>query len=89
MPKKTTVLVSGVFNILHPGHMRFLRFARNYGDNLIVAVEGDQHAGENAHIPENLRLEALIFLNQFIFCSLLNKQSKKYDLPRIKKNIIN
>ena len=59
MPKKTTVLVSGVFNILHPGHMRFLRFARNYGDNLIVAVEGDKKAGENAHIPENLRLEAL------------------------------
>ena len=87
MPKKTTVLVSGVFNILHPGHMRFLRFARNYGDNLIVAIEGDQHAGEHAHIPENLRLEALESHNLVSEVFITNEPIEKI-IRRIKPDIV-
>jgi cytidyltransferase-like protein len=33
-----TVFVSGLFNVLHPGHVRFLQFARECGDRLIVAI---------------------------------------------------
>ena len=57
MLKKHTVLVSGNFNILHPGHLRLLRFAKECGKRLIVAVESDRIAGINAHVHENLRLE--------------------------------
>lgn len=32
------VFVSGMFNILHPGHFRFLKFAAERGDRLIVGV---------------------------------------------------
>jgi rfaE bifunctional protein kinase chain/domain len=35
------VLVSGDFNILHPGHIRLLRFAKECGDYLVVAVNAD------------------------------------------------
>ena len=35
--KLTTVFVSGHFNVLHPGHLRLLRFAKESGDHLIVA----------------------------------------------------
>ena len=59
MLKKSTVLVSGIFNILHPGHMRLLRFAKDCGNKLIVVVESDQIAGSAAHVPENLRLEGI------------------------------
>ena len=55
--KITTVLVSGNFNILHPGHLRLLRFAKESGDYLIVAVESDRIAGDAAHVPEQLRVE--------------------------------
>jgi rfaE bifunctional protein kinase chain/domain len=55
--KITTVLVSGNFNILHPGHLRLLRFAKESGDYLIVAVESDRIAGDAAHVPEQLRIE--------------------------------
>ena len=56
MLKKNTVLVSGNFNILHPGHLRLLHFAKECGNRLIIAVESDRIAGINAHVHENLRL---------------------------------
>lgn len=36
------VFVSGFFNILHPGHLRLLRFAAECGDFLVVGVYGDE-----------------------------------------------
>jgi len=57
--KNSVVLVSGRFNILHPGHQRLLKFAKEAGEKLIVAVESDRIAGSSAHIPEDLRLEGL------------------------------
>ena len=59
MNKLRTVLVSGHFNILHPGHLRLLRTAKEYGEHLIVAVESDRLAGMAAHLPEKLRLEGV------------------------------
>jgi rfaE bifunctional protein kinase chain/domain len=53
------VFVSGHFNVLHPGHIRLLRFAKEYGGRLIVAVESDRLAGNAAHVPEKLRLEGV------------------------------
>jgi rfaE bifunctional protein kinase chain/domain len=54
-----TVFVSGNFNILHPGHLRLLRFAKECGDRLIVAVQSDRLAAKGAHIPEQDRLEGI------------------------------
>jgi len=54
-----TVFVSGSFNVLHPGHLRLLRFAKECGDRLIVGVQSDRLAGNAAHVHECLRLEGL------------------------------
>ena len=35
------VFTNGVFDLLHPGHVRYLQAARNEGDTLIVAVNSD------------------------------------------------
>ena len=46
------VLCYGHFNIIHPGHIRFLEHAKSLGQQLIVAVQGDQmltHSG-NSHL---------------------------------------
>ena len=53
------VFVSGSFNVLHPGHLRLLRFAKECGDRLIVAVQSDRVAGISAHVKEALRLEGV------------------------------
>jgi D-beta-D-heptose 7-phosphate kinase/D-beta-D-heptose 1-phosphate adenosyltransferase len=38
------VFTNGVFDLLHPGHVRYLRDARALGDALIVAVNSDRSA---------------------------------------------
>jgi D-glycero-beta-D-manno-heptose 1-phosphate adenylyltransferase len=38
----TIVVVTGVFDLLHIGHLRFLEAARRLGDQLIVGVESDE-----------------------------------------------
>ena len=39
---KKIVFTNGVFDILHPGHIRYLRAARALGDLLIVGVNSDR-----------------------------------------------
>ena len=38
----TVVFTNGVFDLLHPGHVRYLRDARALGDALIVAINSDR-----------------------------------------------
>lgn len=59
LEQETVVLVSGRFNVVHPGHLRLFRFARECGTKLIVAVESDNSAKNLAHINENLRLDGV------------------------------
>ena len=50
---KKVVLAQGVFDILHPGHLRFLEKSRECGDELIVGINYDTYAktkGENRPI---------------------------------------
>ncbi|MDI9569364.1 MAG: PfkB family carbohydrate kinase [Pseudomonadota bacterium] len=54
---KKIVFVSGSFNIIHPGHLRLLRFAKECGDYLVVAVLDNSFPG--SFIDEKLRLESI------------------------------
>jgi rfaE bifunctional protein kinase chain/domain len=56
---KSSVFVSGIFNVLHPGHLRLFKYARDHGEHLVVGVLSDELAGPDAHVPEGLRLEAV------------------------------
>ncbi len=39
---KGIVFTNGVFDLLHPGHLRYLQHARSLGDALIVGVNSDR-----------------------------------------------
>jgi rfaE bifunctional protein nucleotidyltransferase chain/domain len=43
---KRVVCVVGVFDLLHPGHIRLLEQAGAQGDILVVAIQSDAHARE-------------------------------------------
>lgn len=59
--KKTgskVVFVSGNFNIVHPGHLRLLRYAKGLAEILVVGVYSDS-LKFGAFIKENHRLEVI------------------------------
>ena len=41
-----TIFVNGTFDILHPGHVQLLNYARSLGDSLIVAIDSDRRVCE-------------------------------------------
>jgi D-beta-D-heptose 7-phosphate kinase/D-beta-D-heptose 1-phosphate adenosyltransferase len=43
----TVVFTNGVFDLLHPGHVRYLREARQLGDALIIGVNADRSVRTN------------------------------------------
>lgn len=49
---KRVVFTNGVFDLLHPGHTRYLNEARRHGDVLIVAVNSDRSVRALAKAPD-------------------------------------
>jgi D-beta-D-heptose 7-phosphate kinase/D-beta-D-heptose 1-phosphate adenosyltransferase len=49
---KTIVFTNGVFDLLHPGHVRYLQAARSMGDILIVGVNSDASARAQGKAPD-------------------------------------
>ena len=61
---RTIVFTNGVFDLLHPGHVRYLRYARSLGDALIVGINSDRSVRSNKGsdrpiTPEIERVEVL------------------------------
>ncbi len=56
-PTTKICFVSGNFNILHPGHVRLLRFAAEVGDYLVVGVNPD--ASQGISVPREARMDSL------------------------------
>jgi D-beta-D-heptose 7-phosphate kinase/D-beta-D-heptose 1-phosphate adenosyltransferase len=64
---QTVVFTNGVFDLLHPGHVRYLEEARHLGDALIVGVNSDRSVRRNKGdqrpvVPEGERAELLAAL---------------------------
>lgn len=61
------VFTNGVFDLLHPGHVRYLRDARNLGELLLVGINSDDSVrrikGPHRPVnPEHERAEVLLGL---------------------------
>jgi rfaE bifunctional protein nucleotidyltransferase chain/domain len=65
---RTVVFTNGVFDLLHPGHVRYLEVARALGDALIVGLNGDASVRRNKGperpiTPQAERAEILLALS--------------------------
>ncbi len=63
----------GCFDIVHPGHIRYLQFARSCGDLLVVSITGDAAIDKSPtrpFIPQELRAENLAALEFVDFVTI-------------------
>ena len=65
MPNARVVLTNGVFDLLHVGHLRYLRQARELGDILVVGINADSavHKRGRPLVPDVERAELVAALD--------------------------
>ncbi|MBV9359230.1 MAG: adenylyltransferase/cytidyltransferase family protein [Chloroflexi bacterium] len=62
---QTAIMCHGAFDIVHPGHLRHLMYAREKADVLIASVTADEHilkASHRPYVPQELRAANLAAL---------------------------
>ena len=82
--RKTIVFTNGVFDLLHVGHLRYLRRARALGDALVVGVNSDRSVRANKGpsrpvTPQDERAEILAALDCVDAVVIFDEQTP-YDL---------
>ena len=77
----------GMFDLVHPGHIRHLAAAKREGDILVVTITPDRFANKGPHLPafsEELRAENLASLQHVDFVAV-NESSSIADAIRLLK----
>lgn len=74
---KKTVFVSGNFNIVHPGHLRLLKFASECGEYLVVGVHRDKTQNPTL-LDEKFRLEGIQSITWVDFGFLLKDEPEEF-----------
>jgi rfaE bifunctional protein nucleotidyltransferase chain/domain len=90
---KTIVFTNGVFDLLHPGHVRYLADARALGDALIVAVNSDRSVRANKGPerpinPEAERAELLAALASVDAVVIFDEETPLEIVTRIQPDIL-
>ena len=68
--KQSVIMCHGAFDIVHPGHIRHLMYAKDKADILIASVTGDDHitkANFRPFVPDSLRAMSLAALEMVDF----------------------
>ena len=53
--EKTVIMCHGVFDVVHPGHLRHLLYAKSKADILVASLTADTHIKKGVyrpHVPE-------------------------------------
>ncbi len=79
------VFVYGDFNILHPGHLRLLKFAKESGDYLIVGLNSDKINYKG--ISQDIRLESIQATSYVDESFILDEPSLDY-ISKYKPDIV-
>jgi D-beta-D-heptose 7-phosphate kinase/D-beta-D-heptose 1-phosphate adenosyltransferase len=81
------VFTNGCFDLIHPGHVRYLRAARRLGDVLVVGLNSDasvRRLGKGADrplVPEDDRAEVMAALETVDYVSIFDEDTP-YELIR-------
>lgn len=73
-----TVMAQGVFDLLHPGHLHYLRESREKGDRLVVVIARDSRIEKDLYFDEAERKEMIEAL-EVVDEALLGSEESIYD----------
>jgi D-beta-D-heptose 7-phosphate kinase/D-beta-D-heptose 1-phosphate adenosyltransferase len=90
---RTIVFTNGVFDLLHPGHVRYLAAARRLGDALIVGVNADRSVkvvkGPDRPItPEAERAEILAALGCVDAVTIFDEETPHAIIRRLQPDVL-
>jgi rfaE bifunctional protein nucleotidyltransferase chain/domain len=89
---KTIVFANGCFDILHVGHVRYLKGAKTLGDILVVAINSDDSTRRlkgkgRPLVPGEERIEIIAALEEVDFVTLFKENTVKTLLTYLKPHI--
>lgn len=87
---KKIVLCHGVFDLIHPGHIRHFAQAKKLGDVLIVTLTGDRFVKKGPDRPlfnQQLRSEVLASISDIDYVSAVDCESAVEIIKKLKPEI--
>lgn len=84
-PSQTIAFVSGNFNVVHPGHLRLLKFAAEQADVLVVGVNPDKTPGVT--VAQDMRLDNVRSI-AFVTHAVRLENSAPSFIVRLRPNVV-
>lgn len=89
----TVVFTNGVFDLLHPGHVRYLRDARALGDALMVAINSDRSVRANKGkgrpiTPQAERAEILLALDAVDAVTIFDEETPHAIITAVQPDVL-
>lgn len=90
---KRIVFTNGCFDILHIGHVRYLKIARDYGDVLVVGLNNDESVrkikgDKRPIVPERERAEILSSLRLVDYVIIFNETDPYNTIAAIRPDVL-
>ncbi len=86
---KKIILCHGVFDLIHPGHIRHFSSSKKHGDILMVTLTADKFVKKGPGRPifkEDLRAEVLASIEAVDYVSVVDSESAIPAISKIKPN---
>ena len=84
--EKSVIMCHGTFDIVHPGHIRHLLYAKTKGDVLVASLTADEHidkANFRPYVPQDLRAINLSALEMVAYVIVDREPSPSRNLAII------
>jgi len=90
---KRIVFTNGCFDLVHPGHIRYLRAARRLGDVLVVALNSDDSVRRlkgpgRPLVPERARCEVVAALEMVDYVTVFNDDTPYALIKNLQPDVL-
>jgi rfaE bifunctional protein nucleotidyltransferase chain/domain len=90
---KRIVFTNGCFDLIHPGHVRYLRAAKRLGDVLVVGLNSDRSVRRlkgtgRPLVPQGTRAEVVAALDMVDYVTLFSHDTPYELIARVRPDVL-